>query len=750
LKKDKKIPNGFFGLAERYGVFVLGAIFILTVAIKFAVPVRDGDFFWHVKYGEYMVENTTLIPDHSIYSWTPADNETLYCAWIAEIILYVMNKAGGLPLLFTFRYLCIFILILIVWSYARSMGQGKNAFTFLVLMVAVLSSQGAYYMKPEILSMLFMALTSGIYFSVKASLWVRWETRPFLLFPVIFLLWVNTHGVFFFGLMLLGLITFGEILNYYLRRKWALNAKGIRHLLMGAVLSLGATFVTPYGYKMYPHFLNYLPGRSTNLGITNVGAFSTIFEALSTHLVDYWLIMLISFGVLFSFLVWKKREWDWGVFLPTVFLSFVFAEYERSAFYWSVFWGMSVIYMQRRLNPYWQGMAEKTGVLFQLALKSAVALLFLYVSIAAMYDAKYRPFVNEWLGFGISYQNPVQASSFLKEYRPGKLLYNSYNPGGYLIYDLYPVYKVFMDGRYFPYRSWGAEYFEFGHGPMPINDFLKKHPFDVALVDYQTSKPAIRKFLLSEEWEPVFYGPSSIIFVKNDVHFSSNLQSLNRRRFDDLRNLNQAYNIFIVAQALGDMDTAGYILQMIKKRFSKNSPIFDSVVTECTWYQEGLKAFSERDYEKALENLAKAGFGPLPGKADLTLTRLLNWKAKQFFQEREYGKALSLIEWIIDGHPENMNGLFDAGILGYWIEHIEKTKKRLHDPGHYDFARAQLYGNTAKWRAYLKRFLELAPDHKNGLIAKSVLEGRGLRPEIQSVLMFDPGIAESPFLQPSS
>lgn len=56
---------------QRYGIYVLGTILLLAFAIRFADLVKDGDFFWHVKYGEYLVENRTLVPDHSIHSQYP-------------------------------------------------------------------------------------------------------------------------------------------------------------------------------------------------------------------------------------------------------------------------------------------------------------------------------------------------------------------------------------------------------------------------------------------------------------------------------------------------------------------------------------------------------------------------------------------------------------------------------------------------------------------------------------------------------
>ena len=694
---------------------MLGAILFITVFVRFAAPVKDGDFFWHVKYGEYMIENRTPVPDHSLYSWTPANNKAIYCTWIGDIFLYLMNRAGGLPLLVVFRYLCTFTLIFAVWAYAWRMGQGRDIFTFIVLIIVVLSSYSASFLKPEIMSMVFMAIASGLYFSVKASLWGKWGTKPFLFYPFLFLLWVNIHGVFLFGLLLLALITFGETLNYRFSRQCSLTAQGMRHLLTGAVLSLLATFATPYGYKLHLYLFNDRVLGEGRLSVKHVAAFQPIFDRTFFHMhyVELWVIMLMSFVVLYSLLVWKKWEWDWAVLLPTIFLALFFARFVRATYYWPAFWGMSLIYLRTRIGPYWQ-ITPRAGT----ALKSAFILLFLFLSGRAIYDSRFSPFLNQWLGFGIGYANPVQASEFLKEHRPGKLLYNSYGVGGYLIYDLYPGYKVFCDPRFFPYKEWYAQYREFNNAEMRLSEFQDKYPFDVAVVDYHFSKKAINKFLLSRQWAPVFYGPSAVIFVREDAGFSYDIHRLDKHRFDGLKTLHQAYTVFIVAQNIDDLETSCHILELIKKKFSYMAE-YEKIVRVCTIYQEALAAMAEGDYEKAFAKLNPVGLYPNRLKANASLVKLRNWKVRGLVKNGEYREALGLIEATLQVIPVHVTGLYNAGIIGYIIETRENSQKES------DVRTRAPDKKAANWKNYLKRFLELAPNHQNAPIARDVLEGRG-------------------------
>ena len=699
---------------------MLGAVLVMTLVIRFAVPVRDGDFFWHVKCGEYMVENKTLIPDHAIYSWTPANNKAIYCTWIADILLYSIHQIGGMPLLYTFRYLCFFALIGVIWIYAWHMGQGKDVFTFLLLLIVLLSSQGAAYLKPEIISMVFMSITSFVYFAVRSCLWKKWGTKPFLLYPLLFLFWVNSHGVFIFGLALLALITLGEIMNKFFSPRSSLPNQGLRHLIIGLFLSLAATFITPYGYKLHLYLFNDIVLGKMSPGMKTTLAYATIFKFPLSHLVDFWVIMLLFFLVLFLFLVLKVHELNFAILLPTIFLAFYFVRYNRAAFYWPAFWSMSLIYSRNKVRPFWYNIPRLKTVF-----STGIILLFLFLSARAIYDSGLRPFKFEWLGFGTSYFNPVQESAFLKNNRPGRLLYNSYNTGGYLIYDLYPVYKVFIDPRYFPYKEWFAGYLDFQNGRKPLSEFSRKYPFDVAILDYFSSQTPIAKFLFSKKWDPVFYGPSAIVFVKKDINFRHDIKTLDKHRFDNLRNLEQAYTVFITAQNLNDLDTSGYILQFIRKEFSYFAG-YKNVVRVCTLYQEGMTAFAKKNYEKALAKLNKTEAKGNTIRANWALKQLWNWKAKQFVEKGKYKEALPLVEKIIKVYPSSVESLYNAGILAYLIEDLEKGKKRKAVLRQSKFSEKILNKDTLNWNDYLERFLKLAPNHEKAQIANQVLEGKGL------------------------
>ena len=86
-------------------MLVLGAILLLGV---FSREVYDSDFWWHLRTGQYIVENRAL-PFPDPFAWTttnardayPGETRTrrfnLTHEWMAQAIFYAVWRMGGTP-----------------------------------------------------------------------------------------------------------------------------------------------------------------------------------------------------------------------------------------------------------------------------------------------------------------------------------------------------------------------------------------------------------------------------------------------------------------------------------------------------------------------------------------------------------------------------------------------------------------------------------------------------------------------------
>src|SRR5262245_25591247 len=122
------------GMARLVSVAVL-VWGLAVLAVRYAEPMLDGDLFWHLKYAEQMLGRGTLVTDHTLYSWTPTSNDMIYCAWLAELVLYKLYQVGGLPILFALRYLCIGAVGTLMLMHARALGLLGEPLTWAIVLL---------------------------------------------------------------------------------------------------------------------------------------------------------------------------------------------------------------------------------------------------------------------------------------------------------------------------------------------------------------------------------------------------------------------------------------------------------------------------------------------------------------------------------------------------------------------------------------------------------------------------------------
>ncbi len=139
----------------------------------------------------------------------------------------------------------------------------------------------------------------------------------------------------------------------------------------------------------------------------------------------------------------------------------------------------------------------------------AAAIAFAAVALSVGYHAYARPQPGFWLGFGTSYINPVPEAEFLARTKLGTRFYNTFDSGGYLLWRLYPQYRVMVDSRSFPYLDWFDDQYRFAKG-TEFEEFLARYPADIAIIDLQ-KVGCWRNFVRAPDWHPVFYGPTAAV-----------------------------------------------------------------------------------------------------------------------------------------------------------------------------------------------------------------------------------------------
>ncbi len=621
-------------------------LFLAVVFIRYAEPVKDGDIWFHMAYGRYMLENHTLVPDHAIYSWTPAVNSQIYCAWLPEIILYLLYTAGGVSAFFVLRYACILVFLGFALHFMKRNNASLNPLAWLTTLTGVLMCQAAMDIKPEIFSFIFMTGTVWAWLMVRSSRESGW--RYCYLIPLIMLLWVNSHGGFIFGLVFLALVSAGEIVNCSFSPEERLDARTLRHFFFSMLLSFIVIFITPYGWE-YPAQLFHdllLNSQAQVREFRTVGAYQSIFhpEAKGHHFIDY----LVVSGSALVFLFWsamKKKRLNWSLIFANTGMIWLYTQFIRTTYFWgvlSVFSSLAIMGQAGISLRMKEGKIQKyLGIFF--------IMLCMFISGREVYQSLCKPLS----GFWINYYSPIEEAEYIRTRLPGYRLGNDYNCGTYLLWKLWPEQKVFIDARYFPYKKWYHEYanFVYGKDRRYKDDFLARYGCDVWCATYDF--PQLTYFVKSPDWRLVHYGPSACIFVRNGLDVPRDGKGLFKSPAKV--RTHQALKIIDFSISVGDLDNAVSLAGGLKKSLICPG-LNKQIALSCIKLGDALSRKNRTDESIAFFEQALEVFPLREAGVHNTLGSLYRNKGELDKALQEYGNALQI-------QPDYVPALHNMGVV---------------------------------------------------------------------------------------
>ncbi len=231
-------------LVLRLADWSLVAAFLALTFLLGVFPLKDTDFWWHLRTGD-LIRQTGQVPRTDIYTFTlPPGSPWIDLHWGFQVALswgYAHGGVVGLNLA-KCAITCAAMLLLVT---ARRRDWPVWAM-LLAWLPALLVLSGRMYVRPETLSLLFLACYLAILF--------RWDRSPWLALalPVVQVVWVNVQGLFVLGPIVLSFALLDAALRPGSfapgRRRWW-RIVGLATLLTGL-----ACLVNPYGLTgaLYP------------------------------------------------------------------------------------------------------------------------------------------------------------------------------------------------------------------------------------------------------------------------------------------------------------------------------------------------------------------------------------------------------------------------------------------------------------------------------------------------------------------
>ncbi len=239
---------------------MLSALLVVLAVITARPRLNDPDLWWHLKTGE-IIWNTHQIPRTDLFSFTTNNHEWIAHEWLSQVAIYVSWRLGGYAGLML--WLCAFSSMLLIAAYSlSSMYSGNAKVALLGALIAWFFGTIGWAIRPHVLGYLLLTCELLIICLARTR-----NARWFLALPPLFVLWVNCHGSFPFGLIVLAAFLFCSFFD--LRTEWLVSCRwraSERALLAVALaLSVAALFVNPLGLKQVLYPLNLMFKQSTNL-----------------------------------------------------------------------------------------------------------------------------------------------------------------------------------------------------------------------------------------------------------------------------------------------------------------------------------------------------------------------------------------------------------------------------------------------------------------------------------------------------
>ena len=475
---------------------------LTLIAGVFAMGVQTPfgpDTWWHLKAGQVMVESGHILQT-DLFSYTRYGTHWVNHSWLSQVILYLLFSRFGYAGLRALMGAVVAVALALVYSQM----EGNPFARAPVLLLAAWTAAPVWLVRPRIFSFLFTAV---VYYLLYLYKW-HGVNRLWLL-PPLFALWVNLHAGYALGfIVLIGFIV-GEMLNNLSPGpdpcvEWGRLGMMALYLL----LSLLALVLNPNTTRMwvYPfqtagmRFLqNHIQEwQSPNFHSLHTQPFIWMLLALvaavglSGRRVDG-SDLVLTCGLAYAALLAARNVAPFALVAAPALSRHVAAALRR--------WG------EAARERGWLRPHPRPGSAASLALASLNwwLLLLALIAAAAKVYPPLTPALNEKAQRAYL---PLDAVRWIEQHRPAGKMFNHYNWGGYLIWRLWPDYRVFVDGRTYLY---GDEFL--------LHQYMNASPetldaWKVNLVLTRPDDPLVAHLACTDGWQETYHDEIAAIWTR--------------------------------------------------------------------------------------------------------------------------------------------------------------------------------------------------------------------------------------------
>lgn len=484
LDGGAKILSSYF---QRFGIYVFLISFTCVYYLSNTeLLLGHWDLGWHLAAGD-LIRDRGSIPFQDPWSFTLGDKQWYNLSWLWDVIASLLFQYTNFSGLVFFAVACGAVLVGYLASICLSSGASATAVCVSVFSACLLypsfGTPPNIYLaaSPNTSTMLFCVIFYGE--CLKRTRW--------LLLPAMMVLWVNLHGGFLLGFLIIGIFGAAALL----RRDWA----AFRIYSFAAAGCFIAIFINPLGWHIDDGVAATL-GHFVQAYITEwLSYFQNVSMPGSIPGILY-ILIFIGFELRYR---GSRRIPLEARLLSWLFLLLGLYQFRYMAFFY-IFSAIPLALHIDRLLPQRLNNFQVQRSLLAAGIVGACVLPLTFMQM--------RP------ALGLPEMLSEQDALYLQTHFSHGRLLNNWNVGGLLIFRARGTVPVFVDGRgataypdallrdYFKLAEWEVD-------EAAWDTVLEKYQIDTVL--WVKAHENLRRFLLDKRgWKEEYAGLYESIYVK--------------------------------------------------------------------------------------------------------------------------------------------------------------------------------------------------------------------------------------------
>lgn len=487
-------------------------LLVLFASAFIGISGYDSDTYLHLSTGRYILESNTL-PHVDVFSFTRHGMKWVMHEWLYQIFIYSLYSAWGTIGL---KFFGAGTLIFILYLNKRNceITGASNFLSWVFTLVTLLTWINFISVRPHIITFLFFVIT------YRAILLYRNQakTTPLYLLPLVIPIWVNCHGGFIVGIVLLGYCAAIALIERYITRS---SRQSVRPLLIAFAACTAASLLNPYGFEqlLFPFQL------------MNQWVIDYTIEWMAPDFAQWDNAIYLVIVSLFALTLHKTSRYE-RAYRIAVALPFLVASFEAirhiplATFVVAPFVASQITRLRadrisgshpeshavtnNLMKTHANKLNAELGVLeyilnWCVLLVFCITLTLAYPTIHWMAEKSFRK------------KFPVGATQYLTDHNIQGRMFTTLQYSDYILFTRYPAQQLFYDVRLEIYgEELAKEYLTILNAWSGWHELLRKYAIDYAVLD--KSKPIYRAISNTTDYRLLYEDSHSAVFYRQDAN----------------------------------------------------------------------------------------------------------------------------------------------------------------------------------------------------------------------------------------